>query len=222
MFEEHRFFAGKSDSIATGMIHNIMQYYSKRSRMLFDSCYAFLIVRPPKLIIRIALLLTIISLLVFVLTALSAQLGVMFLTNSLARLGIVMLFTAFSILIATAFLALSKKILLSIAAYFSSANRSQRNALYLQSKHNQIDRQFYFRTLQIRYWTQKKIKQMLNKNNQQQLRALSNDINKELQELKKNLPASTFKQLQLENRSHLNRQDIEALLELQQKISSLI
>ncbi len=174
------------------------------------------------MIIRIALLLTISSLIVFVLTALSAQLGVIALTNSLAQLGIAMLFTTFSLLIVTAFLALSKTILLSIAAYFSLANRSQRNALFLQSKRDQINRQFYFRALQVRYWTQKKIKQLLNKNNQQQIRALSNDINKDLQELKKNLPVSTFKQLQLENRCHLNRQDIEALLKLQQKISSLI
>ncbi len=148
--------------------------------------------------------------------------GVIGLTNSLAQLGIVMLFTAFSILIAAAFLALSKTILLSIATYFSSANRIQRNALFLQSKHDQISRQFYFRALQVRYWTQKKIKQLLNKNNQQQIRALSNDINKDLQELKKNIPVSTFKQLQLENKCLLNRQDIEALLKLQQKISSLI
>jgi hypothetical protein len=166
--------------------------------------------------------LTINALIVFVLTAFSAKLGVMVVANSLAKLGIVMMFTAFSILIVIAFLGLTKTTLLNIAVYFSLANRSRRNALFLQSNHDLINRQFYFRTLQVRYWTQKKINQMLNKNNQQQILALSNSINKDLQVLKKNLPALTFKRLQIENRTHLNRLDIEALLHLQQKISSLI
>jgi hypothetical protein len=70
--------------------------------------------------------------------------------------------------------------------------------------------------------TQQKIKQLLSRNNEQQLQSLSKAIQNDLLQLKKNIPGPTFKQLQYENKRYRSQRDIEALLKLQQKISTLV
>jgi len=129
--------------------------------------------------------------------------------------------SAFAMLIVKGLLAVIKTIIRSVADYFSSQNRLQRRVLFIRAKRDQFNRLFYFRTLQLRYFRQQKIKQLLNRNNRRQIQSLSKAIQKDIRAIKKSLPETAFKQLQQENRSCRNRQDIEALLKLQQKISTL-
>ena len=63
---------------------------------------------------------------------------------------------------------------------------------------------------------------MLNTNNRQHIQVLSKAIDKDLQLIKQQLSKTTYLQLQQENTQYRDRQDIEALLKLQQKIATLI
>jgi hypothetical protein len=174
------------------------------------------------MIIRISLLLVISAVLVFISADLSAPLGFQFLTDKLTQLGSGVMLSAFALLIIKGSWAISKTIILSVADYFSCQQRRQRRLFFIQSKQDQIKRLFYFKRLQIRYLTQQKIKQLLSRNNEQQLQSLSKAIQNDLLQLKKNIPGPTFKQLQYENKRYRSQRDIEALLKLQQKISTLV
>lgn len=184
-------------------------------------CSVFNITAIP-LVIKIFLSLVIGSVIVFIAADLCAWLGFRNLTFSLAQFGSAVMMGAFVLLSIKGLLALFKTVMLSVTDYFSSTKRSQRRVLFIQNKENQLIRLLYFRKMQLRYFNRQKIKQLLTKNNRQQLRSLSKSVEKDLKAIKKNIPSTTFKQLQQENRSYRNRQDIEALLKLQQHIASLV
>jgi hypothetical protein len=174
------------------------------------------------MIIRISLLLIISSIIVFIVADLSTPLGFRVLTDNLAQLGSAVILSAFALLVIQGVVVFSKATFLSVTDYFSVQQRRQRRLFFIQSKQDQINRLFYFKTLQMRYLTRHKIKRLLARNNQQQLQSLSKAIQNDLLLLKKNIPGPTFKQLQFENKRYRNQQDIEALLKLQQKISMLV
>ena len=174
------------------------------------------------MVIRLSLLLVINAVFTFVAADLSVPLGFLLPTHSLVLLGSGILLSAFALLILKGAGAISLSVAHAVAQYFSRQQRSQRRLFFIQSKQDQINRLFFFKTLQIRYWTGQKIKQLVNRNNEQQLQSLSKAIQNDLLQLKKNIPTPTFKQLQYENKRYRSRRDIEALLKLQQKISTLV
>ena len=174
------------------------------------------------MVIRLSLLLVISAVFTFVAADLSVPLGFLLPTHSLVLLGSGILLSAFALLILKGACAISLSVAHAVAQYFSRQQRSQRRLFFIQSKQDQINRLFFFKTLQIRYWTGQKIKQLVNRNNEQQLQSLFKAIQNDLLQLKKNIPTPTFKQLQYENKRYRSRRDIEALLKLQQKISTLV
>ncbi|MDD5578234.1 MAG: hypothetical protein PHY16_03000 [Methylobacter sp.] len=173
------------------------------------------------MIIKISLLLVFASLPVFLLVELLQWLSVQGLPDILAQLGAAILLSAFALLVVTGILSLFKKIIGSIFDYFSSMQRVQRRLLYSQTKQDQIKRLFYFRKLQIKYFSDLKRKSLLKINNHKHIQSLSKANHKNLLAIKKQLPGTTFKQLQQENARYREQQDVEALLKFQQKISAL-
>jgi hypothetical protein len=174
------------------------------------------------MIIRLSLLLVICAVLVFFVAEVSAPLSFLFSTVNLAQLGSGILLSAFALLIIKGSWGICLAVIHSVAEYFSCQQRRSRRLAFIQSKQDQINRLFFFKTLQIRYWTGQKIKQLLNKNNEEQLQSLSKAIQNDLLQLKKTIPGPAFKQLQSENKRYRGQRDIEALLKLQQKISTLV
>jgi len=174
------------------------------------------------LIIRISLLLIFASLPVFLLAELLVWLAVPGLPNALTLLGSAMLLSAFAVLIVAGLLAVSKIVILAAVDYFSAKQRAQRRVWFVQARQEQIKRLFYFKTKQIQYISELNRKRLLKHNNRKHIRSLSRSIDKDLLLIKTKLPGPTYLQLQQDNARYRNRQDIEALLELQQKISTLV
>jgi len=80
---------------------------------------------------------------------------------------------------------------------------------------------FYFKARQIKYFNELSRKRLLKLNNRKHIRSLSKAIDKDLLSIKTKLPGSTYQQLQQDHARYRNRQDIDGLLTLQQKISAL-
>jgi hypothetical protein len=174
------------------------------------------------LIIRISLLLVLASLPVFLLVELLVWLAIPGLPSALTMLGSAMLLSAFAVLIITGLLGVAKIIVRSILDYFSSRQRAQRRLWFAQARQDRVKRLFYFKTRQIKYFNELSRKRLLKRNNRKHIRLLSTAIDKELLSIKTKLPGATYQQLQQDHARYRNQQDIEALLTLQQKISTLV
>lgn len=174
------------------------------------------------MIIRISLLLVLASIPVFILVEALLWLAVPGLPQVLTQLGSAMLLVAFALLVISALLGIFKIAARSVSDYFSSRQRAQRRLLFVQARQDQVKRLFYFKTLQLKYFSELNRKRLLKANNRKHIRSLSKAIDKELLSIKKRIPGTTFKQLQQENARYRDQQDIQALLELQQKISTIL
>ncbi|MDO9048691.1 MAG: hypothetical protein Q7U66_13285 [Methylobacter sp.] len=174
------------------------------------------------MIIRISLLLILASLPVFLLVELLLRLAVPGLPGALTILGTAMLLSAFAVLIIAGLCGVFKIIVRSALDYFSSKQRVQRRLWFVQAKQDQVKRLFYFKTRQIKYVNELNRKRLLTLNNRKHIRSLSRSIDKDLLSIKTKLPGTTYLQLQQDNARYRNRQDIEALLKLQQKISTIV
>ncbi|MFI3156420.1 MAG: hypothetical protein QX199_09690 [Methylococcaceae bacterium] len=173
------------------------------------------------MIIRISLLLVSASLPVFLLVELLLWLDVPGLPGILTALGSAMLLSAFVVLIIAGLWGVAKIIIRSVLDYFSAKQRVQRRLWFVQARQEQVKRLFYFKTLQIKYVNELNRKRLLKLNNRKHIRSLSKAIDKDLLAIKTKLPGTTYQQLQQDNARYRNQQDIEALLKLQQKISTL-
>ncbi len=150
------------------------------------------------------------------------RLAVPGLPSALTLLGSAMLLSAFAGLIVSGLLGVVKIVVRSASAYFSSGQRAQRRLHFVQARQEQLKRLFYFKALKIRYVNDLNRKRLLRLNNRKHIRALSKAIGKDLLAIKADLPETTYLQLQQDNSRYRKRQDVEALLKLQQKISSIV
>jgi hypothetical protein len=174
------------------------------------------------LIIRISFLLFLLSLPVLVLAEILLWLNIPGLPELITKLGSAMLLSALAVLILTALLAMPKIIVRSVLNYFSARERLHRRLLFVQAQQERVRQLFHFRTLKIKYLNELRRKRLLKANNRKHIRSLSKSIHKDLLAIRKELPKTTFKQLRQDNIRYRKQQDIESLLQLQQKISTLI
>ena len=174
------------------------------------------------LIIRIALLLMFASFAVFLSVDLLLWLAVPGLPGLMTQLGLAILLSAFALLLMTGLAVIIKRIIISCFDYFSTRQRLERRLWFIQAKQDRLKQLFYFRTLQINYFNNLKKKQLLNANNRQHIQSLSRAIDKDLQSIKPQLSKPAYLQLQKENTQYRDKQDVEALLKLQQKIATIV
>ncbi|MCX7094997.1 MAG: hypothetical protein NTY50_16305 [Methylobacter sp.] len=174
------------------------------------------------MIIRIALLLFLAALPVFVAVEVLVRLAVPVLPNALTALGSAMLLSAFTLLISAGLWGLAKIIVNSALAYFSAKQRAQRRLWFVQARREKVKRLFYFKTVQINYINELTRKRLLQRNTRKHIRSLAKAIDKDLRAIKTQLPETRYRQLQQDNVRYRNQQNVEALLQLQQTISSLI
>lgn len=162
------------------------------------------------------------SLPVFLSVELLLWLAVPGLPSALTALGSAMLLSGFAVLIIAGLLGIFKIIVRSALEYFSAKQRIQRRLWFVQAKQDQVNRLFYFKTMQINYVNELNRKRLLKRNNRKHIRSLSKSIDKDLLSIKSKLPGAAYQQLQQDNTRYRNQQDIEALLTLQQKISTFV
>lgn len=158
----------------------------------------------------------------FLLVELLLWLAVPGLPAALTALATAMLLSGFATLIIAGLWGVAKIIVRSVLDYFSAKQRGQRRLWFVQARQDQVKRLFYFKTRQIKYVNELSRKRLLKLNNRKHIRSLSKAIDKELLSIKTKLPGTTYQQLQQDHARYRNRQDIEALLTLQQKISTLV
>ncbi len=161
------------------------------------------------------------SLPVFLLVELLLRLAVPGLPGVLTLLGTAMLLSAFAVLIIAGLWGAVKITVRSVLDYCSSKQRAQRRLWFVQARQEQVTRLFYFKARQIKYFNELSRKRLLKLNNRKHIRSLSKAIDKDLLSIKTKLPGSTYQQLQQDHARYRNRQDIDGLLTLQQKISAL-
>lgn len=162
------------------------------------------------------------SLPVFLLVELLFRLAVPGLPSALTMLGSAILLSAFAVLIIAGLWGIAKIIVRSVLDYFSAKQRVQRRLWFVQARRDRVKRLFYFKTLQLKYVNDLNRKRLLKLNNRKHIRSLSKSIDKDLKAIKAKLPGTTYRQFQQDNARYRNQQDIEALLKLQQEISTLI
>ncbi len=160
--------------------------------------------------------------LVFLLVELLLWLAVPGLPGALTMLGSAMLLAAFVVLIISGLFGVSKITVCSVLHFFSNRQRVQRRLWFVEARQDQVKRLFYFKTKQIKYVHELNRKRLLKINNRKHVRLLSKSIDKDLLSIKTKLPETTYLQLQQDNVRYRNQQDIEALLNLQQKITTFV
>jgi len=149
------------------------------------------------------------------------RLAVPGLPGLLTILGAAMLLSAFAMLIIAGLWGAVKITVRSVLDYCSFKQRAQRRLWFAQARQDQVKRLFYFKTRQIKYFNELSRKRLLKRNNRKHIRSLSKTIDKDLLSIKTKLPETTYRQLQQDHNRYRNRQDIDGLLTLQQKISTL-
>lgn len=174
------------------------------------------------MIIRLSLLLALAAFPVFLAVELLLHLAVPTLPTLLTLLASTMLLGAFTVLIAAGLVGVAKVTIGAVADYFSAKRRAQRRLWFIQGQHDQLRRLFYFKKMQIKYSHELNRKRLLRLNNGKHIRSLSQAIDQDLLSIKNKLPETAYQQLQHDHAHHRNQKNIEALLTLQQKISSLL
>lgn len=162
------------------------------------------------------------SLPVFLLMELLLWLAVPGLPGMLTMLGSAMLLCGFVTLIIAGLLGVVKLTVRSVLEYFSSKQRVRRRFWFVQARQDQVKRLFYFKTMQIKYVNELNRKRLLKLNNRKHIRSLSKAIDKDLLSIKSKLSGTTYLQLQQDNARFRSQQNIEALLKLQQKITTIV
>ena len=173
------------------------------------------------MLIRITLLLMFAAFAVFLSVDLLLWLAVSGLPELLTQLGLLTLLSAFALLLTAGFFVVIKLVIASCSDYFSPKQRLQRRLWFIQARQDQLKRLFYFRTVQINYFNERKRKQLLRANNRKHIQSLSKAIDKDLRSMKQQLSKSRYLQLQQENIQYRDQQQVESLLKLQQKIATL-
>ena len=173
------------------------------------------------MLIRITLLLMFAAFAVFLSVDLLLWLAVPGLPGLLTQLGLLTLLSAFALLLTAGLFVVIKLVIVACSDYFSAKQRLQRRLWFIQARQDQLKQLFYFRTVQINYFNERKKKQLLRANNRKHIQSLSKAIDKELRSMQQKLSKSTYLQLQQENAQYRDQQQVEALLKLQQKITTL-
>ncbi|MEI7840724.1 MAG: hypothetical protein WCJ11_09510 [Methylococcaceae bacterium] len=131
------------------------------------------------------------------------------------------LLAGFMLLILTGLIFSLKKWWLILQRYFSAEQRGQRRILFIENQHKNRHRLFYFQRLQLTYFKEQQRKQILEINNQAQINALSEAIERDLKQMKARISKADFLQWQQENRRYLAQHNEQALVKLHHKISKL-
>ena len=173
------------------------------------------------MLIRIALLMMLLCLPLFLLAKMLLVFTFIIFAAIATQLAAFLLLAAFGVLIFAGLFSLFQRGWRVIQDYFSAEQRENRQFLFVKNTHSNQKRLFHFQRLQVDYFKERQRKSILEKNNQQQINALSKAIEQDLQRIKHMISKDHFSQLQAENRRYRVQQNEQALLELHNKIANI-
>lgn len=135
-------------------------------------------------------------------------------------LGVATLLLAFILLTGFWLFRLSQSVVQGINHYFSAHQRALRQFWHSQAKHAQLISLFHFKTEYLQYRNELQRTRLSKRNTRKHLRSLSKTIEKDLSARKNYYSKTVYQQLRHDYLRYKKRQDIQALLTLQQKISA--
>ncbi|MDD5227699.1 MAG: hypothetical protein PHD53_02750 [Methylococcales bacterium] len=171
--------------------------------------------------IRLALWMMVLCLPLFILAKVLLFFAFVIFAVFATQLAAFLLLAAFGVLIFAGLFNIFQRIWRATLHYLSAEQSENRHFLFIKNKHSNQKRLFHFQRLQLNYFKERQRKAILEKNNQQQINALSDAIERELQRIKHQISKDYFSQLQAENRRYRVQQNEQALLELHHKIATL-
>lgn len=172
------------------------------------------------MLIRLALWMILLCLPLFLLAkALLIFTFVVFATLA-TKFAVFLLLAAFGLLILMGIVGVWKRSFEFVRDYFSAPQREKRHLLFVENQKRDRHRLFYFQRLQLDYFKERQRRRLLEKNNRDQINALSDSIERQLVGLKQQLSKDLFSQFQLENRRYRKQQNEQALLKLHAKLTT--
>ncbi len=137
------------------------------------------------------------------------------------QLAAFLLLAAFGVLIFAGLFGILQRIWCVTRNYFSAEQNENREFLFIKNTHSNQKRLFHFQRLQLNYFNERQRKKLLEKNNRQQINALSEAIEQDLQRIKHTFSKDYFSQLQADNERYRVQQNEQALLKLHHKIATM-
>ncbi|MEC4748846.1 hypothetical protein [Methylomicrobium sp. Wu6] len=168
--------------------------------------------------IKIALLLFIASLMLFLAAEALSLLPFAYFNKAVYQIGALSLLASFALLFAALLLLAGKQILYAIRRYFSGIERHHRRLWFIQGKLDQEHRLFFHRRLQTRYFLEAKRKRLACANNRKHSLSLAKAIDRDLSIIKPHVSADQLKTWRLQNHVYRRQANIEGLITLQQTI----
>ncbi|MCX7084469.1 MAG: hypothetical protein NTY69_02930 [Methylococcales bacterium] len=172
------------------------------------------------MIIKISLAFLAIAFTLFVSADLLSELNLTKFSQLTTHIGVICLFAAFLILLVSGLFLILSYIKNNLATYFSSHERIQRRLLFISAKQTQLQQLFFFKSQKINYSHGINKKRLLKANNKKQIKELLALTNRDLHKLKNHLPKADYLYLKQTSRQFYNDDNLVALLELQQTIST--
>lgn len=173
------------------------------------------------MLIRIALLMILLCLPIFLLAKFLLIFAFIVFAAFATQLAAFLLLAAFCLLIFGGLFGGLKRTFWAFRDFISAEKREQRHVFFVKNEQANQKRLFYFKRIQLNYFKEYERKKLLEKNNQQQINALSSAIEQDLQRIKHQISKDLFSQFQLENRRYRTKQNEQALLKLHQKIINI-
>ncbi len=172
------------------------------------------------MIIKIALILLLIALALFLSDDFLIELSIPKAPELVTQLGLIALFIAFSMIFISGLIHIFSLIIQSLLNYFSAHERIRRRLLFIEAKQLQLKQLFFFKARQINYVHETNKSRLLTQDNKRQIKALLIIIDKDLILLKGRLPKSVYLDLIKARKHFINDQNLDGLLELQQTIAN--
>jgi biopolymer transport protein ExbB/TolQ len=174
------------------------------------------------MIIRIALWLFLLCLPIFLLAKALLIFAFVLIASLVMKGAIFLMFAAFGLLIFSGLFFILKHIWQTLKTYFSTQERENRRILFTENQTSHRQRLFHFQRLQLHYFKEQQRKKILEKNNLKHIQQLSDAIEQELNRSKSQLSKTDFSKFQRENRLFRLQKNELALLELHQKIATIV
>lgn len=146
------------------------------------------------------------------------QLGWMYWAGWIYRWAGLGLWLAFTVLALLAVSSLVMSLIRDLRAYLDAEARAVRRLLTLRLSAIDRHRNVAERTRQLRFWTERKRKRVLSRDNRRQVRDLFNAIDAELDASQHQLPTARYRDLRKALRRHWKQCDAEAMLALRQHL----
>jgi len=171
-------------------------------------------------LIKIALFLLTLALAVLLSADWLLGLGIAWLPDELARLGVLLLLAGFTLILAGGSAVIGKRMWASFRDYFARPQRMMRKVLFVAERQHYLQQLLPFKAAYIAYFSDQQRKKLLVADNKKHVKLLYKATRRHLQARKAQLPPAVYRQWLQDSRRYYHLQDAPALLGLQQTLDA--